>query len=547
MKKEASSSVSKNTAPHAKSTVPSAKDTVPSAGHTAAHAKGKAQRARHKVAAVAVLMLAVVMVALTACGGLGQGADKVLRVGTNAEFPPFEYIDNDGEVAGFDADLIEAVAQTQGYRVEWANMEFKSLIGALESGGIDVAIAGMTITEARLQSVDFTDPYYDATQALVLLEGSTYQTIEELNGKKVAVQEGTTGDLMVTPGGEGAILTDPSTQVFRFKKGVDAILTLLNRAVDAVVIDATPAAEFVRANQGKIFQVMVEGEPEQYGIAVRKSAAGENQLLAELNEGLAKIRQDGTYDRLYEQYLGSGETAVGRRTSENPFLDFLYQLEFIFITNNGAYLMLQGLGVTLVISFFAILLGTALGFPAATVRMAARVRGKRSLGAALAGIYIDIIRGTPTVVQLLIMYMVIFNSRVGTIAAILTFGINSGAYVSEIVRSGIQAVGKGQTEAGRSLGFTYNETMRYIVMPQAVKNILPALGNEFITLIKETSIVGYVAIMDLTKAGDFLISRTYNAFIPLITVAIVYYLLIKVLTTLLGLFERRLNKSDNRY
>lgn len=489
----------------------------------------------------AFALLLGVILTLASCSGGGEA--KVLRVGTNPEFPPFEYIDNDGQVAGFDADLIEAVAAKKGYTVSWANMEFKSLIGSLESGGIDVAIAGMTITETRKASVDFTEPYYDASQALVLPVGSPITTIDELNGKKIAVQEGTTGDLMVTPGGEGAILTDPATAVSRYKKGVDAILTLLNGAVDAVVIDATPAAEFVKANQGKIFASPVAGEPEQYGIAVGK---GNSALLADLNDGLNQIRLDGTYDKLYNQYFGTGETTVVRRTSTNPFMDFIYQLEFIFVTNNGAYLMLQGLGVTLLISFFAILLGTGLGFPTATVRMAARVKGKKTLGSVLADIYVDVIRGTPTVVQLLIMYMVIFNSRAGTIAAILTFGINSGAYVSEIVRSGIQAVDKGQTEAGRSLGFTYNETMRYIVMPQAVKNILPALGNEFITLIKETSIVGYVAIMDLTKAGDFLISRTYNAFIPLITVAIVYYLLIKVLTTLLGLFERRLNRSDNR-
>ncbi len=488
------------------------------------------------------LLAGVMLIGLfAACQAPGEA--KVLRVGTNAEFPPFEYIDNDGNVAGFDADLIEAIGEKKGYEIRWSNMEFKSLIGALESGGVDAVIAGMTITDTRKESVDFSDPYYDASQAMVVAVDSPLTDINELNGLRIAVQEGTTGDLMVTPGGEGSVLTDPATRVNRYKKGVDAILTLLNGAVDAVVIDQSPAEEFVKANSGQLQALPVEGEPERYGIAVAK---GNATLLLDLNEGLAEIQVDGTYDQLYAEHFETGDQESLRRISENPLLNFIYQLEFIFITNNGAALLLRGLGITLLISFFAILLGIALGFPAATSRMSARAREKKTLPSVLSAVYIDVIRGTPTVVQLLIMYMVIFNSRLGIVAAILTFGINSGAYVSEIVRSGIQAVNKGQSEAGRSLGFTYNETMRYIVMPQAVKNILPALGNEFITLIKETSIVGYVAIMDLTKAGDFLISRTYNAFLPLITVALVYYILIKVLTLLLNRFERGLNKSDNR-
>lgn len=499
---------------------------------------------RGKRRVIALLMLLGLLLPGLLAGCTGQGSEnKVLRVGTNPEFPPFEYIDNEGNVAGFDADLIEAIAENQGYTIAWSSMEFKSLIGALESGGVDVVIAGMTITEARRQSVDFTDAYYDASQMIIVQTGSPIRKIEELNGKQIAVQEGTTGDLMVTPGGEGSILTDSSTKTSRYKKGVDAILALLNGSVDAVVIDTSPAAEFLKANPGKLEAYQVEGAPEQYGIAVAK---GQTALLSSLNEGLRQIKEDGTYERLQAIHFSTGSIGLERKTSDNLLVNFWYQLEFIFVTNNGAVLMLRGLGVTLLISFFAVILGVALGFPAAVVRTAAKAKNKKTPGSLLAAAYIDVVRGTPTVVQLLIMFMVIFNSRYGTIAAILTFGINSGAYVAEIVRSGIQAVSRGQEEAGRSLGFSYNDTMKHIIMPQAVRNILPALGNEFIVLIKETSIVGYVAIMDLTKAGDFLISRTFNAFIPLITAAIIYYLLVKVLTLLLNSFERRLNKSDLR-
>ena len=182
---------------------------------------------RGKRRVIALLMLLGLLLPGLLAGCTGQGSEnKVLRVGTNPEFPPFEYIDNEGNVAGFDADLIEAIAENQGYTIAWSSMEFKSLIGALESGGVDVVIAGMTITEARRQSVDFTDAYYDASQMIIVQTGSPIRKIEELNGKQIAVQEGTTGDLMVTPGGEGSILTDSSTKTSRYKKGVDAILEI---------------------------------------------------------------------------------------------------------------------------------------------------------------------------------------------------------------------------------------------------------------------------------------------------------------------------------
>ena len=159
-------------------------------------------------------------------------------------------------------------------------------------------------------------------------------------------------------------------------------------------------------------------------------------------------------------------------------------------------------------------------------------RKKKTIWSRIAGVYIDILRGTPSMVQLLIMFMVIFRSRYAVVAAILAFGINSGAYVAENIRAGILAVDNGQMEGGRSLGFTYGETMRYIILPQAIK--------------KETSIVGYVAIVDLTKAGDFIVSRTYQAFLPLIAVAIIYYILVKLMTFGLAAIERRLRQSDNR-
>ncbi len=165
---------------------------------------------------------------------------------------------------------------------------------------------------------------------------------------------------------------------------------------------------------------------------------------------------------------------------------------------------------------------------------------------AICNIYLTVIRGTPTMVQLLIMYYVIFASSNlnKVVVAFLAFGINSGAYVAEIVRSGIMSIDRGQLEAGRSLGFSYASTMWYIIMPQAFKNVLPALANEFIVLLKETSICGYIGLMDLTRGGDIIRSRTYNAFMPLLAVALIYLILVMILSALVRQLERRLRNSE---
>ena len=216
-----------------------------------------------------------------------------------------------------------------------------------------------------------------------------------------------------------------------------------------------------------------------------------------------------------------------------------------FIEEERYKMIFKGLGTTLLITLFAVLLGILLGFLVATIRSTYSKTGKLFILDRICWVYITVIRGTPMIVQLLIMYYVIFasyNSKV--VVAILAFGINSGAYVAEIVRSGIMSIDAGQFEAGRSLGFSYASTMIYVIMPQAFKNILPALANEFIVLLKETSVCGYIGLMDLTRAGDIIRSRTYEAFLPLVAVAIIYLVMVAGLSYLVGLWERRLRASE---
>ena len=237
--------------------------------------------------------------------------------------------------------------------------------------------------------------------------------------------------------------------------------------------------------------------------------------------------------------------------------DLSAQFKLNFIDGDRWKWIFEGLWTTLQITAVALVIGVAIGIVVAAVR-SSYDKNKESMKArggfgyavlsffnSICKIYLTIIRGTPTVVQLLIFYFIIFSKwRDGLPVAMISFGINSGAYVAEIFRGGIMSVDEGQFEASRSLGFGYISTMRHIIVPQAFKAVLPALCNEFIVLIKETSIAGYVGIMDLTKAGDLIRGRTFSAFMPLIGVAIIYLLLVMLLTWLVGKLERRLRRNE---
>ena len=222
------------------------------------------------------------------------------------------------------------------------------------------------------------------------------------------------------------------------------------------------------------------------------------------------------------------------------------KLHSTFIEGDRWKYLTNGLKNTLIITFFAVLLGMALGFLIAIVRASHDKTGKMKILNFFAKIYLTVIRGTPVMVQLLIIYYVIFASvRIDKMfVGILAFGLNSAAYVAEIVRSGIMSIDNGQFEAGASLGLNYRKTMIYIIMPQAFKNVLPALGNECIVLLKETSVAGYIALEDLTKGGDIIRSVTYEAFLPLIAVALIYLVIVMFMTYLVSRLERRLAKSD---
>ncbi len=218
-----------------------------------------------------------------------------------------------------------------------------------------------------------------------------------------------------------------------------------------------------------------------------------------------------------------------------------------FVTDDRWRYLWDGLGTTLLVTLFAVLLGITLGFIVSIIRSTYDKTGKFKIANAICKLYLTVIRGTPVLVQLMIIYFVIFATAdvSKTFVAIIAFGVNSGAYVAEIFRSGIMSIDAGQFEAGRSLGFNYTQTMWHIVMPQAFKNVVPPLANEFIVLLKETSICGFIGLQDLTRGADIIKGRTFDAFMPLIAVALIYLAIVMLLSRGVTLLERRLRRSDH--
>lgn len=467
--------------------------------------------------------------------------------------------------------------------------------------------------------------------------------VDDLPGKRIGVQLGTTGDIYASDY-EG---DDAGTVIERYNKGADAVQALKQGKIDCVIIDEQPALAFVEQNLGlKILEE--EFALEDYAFMVAK---GNDELLARVNQALTELNDEGVLDNIKKNYVGtesevgiypyepadierpngtltlatnaefppyeyyeegkitgmdmdimqavcdklgmemkiedmafdsiisavstgkvdigaSGFTVTEERKKNVDFSDtyttskqviiiadeevqgeatgFTEKLYDNFIKDQRFMYLLRGLVNTLLITIFAVMIGIVLGFLIAIVRTNHDRNGGLTVLNAICKLYLTIVRGTPVMIQLLIIYYVIFSSvNTGkTIVAVIAFGLNSAAYVAEIVRSGIMAVDIGQFEAGRSLGLTYKQTMVSIVMPQAVKNILPALCNEFISLLKETSISGYIGLMDLTKGGDIIRSVTYEAFMPLVAVAVIYLIMVMGLSKAVNLLERRLRGNE---
>ena len=482
-----------------------------------------------------IFSLLSLLVMLFFCG-CGKESDKPkLIMATNAAFAPYEEV-VDGQIDGIDPAIVRIIAKRLGYELEILDMDFNAVIAAVQTGKADIAASGITVTEERKKQVSFTNSYVSSSQMVIVLNSSLINSPEALKNKRIGVQEGTTGDTYVTEH-----LQEPE----RYKHAPLAVQALLSGKIDAVVVDSEPAKVFISQNP-RLRQLDTPLTSEEYAFAINR---GNTELLGKFNEELMMMKTSGELDDIISYYRKKHEEKTqAEKDPEN--LTFMKRLtESIhvnFIKEHRYKYLLRGFAVTMEITVLAVLMGIVLGFAVAVIRSAADQTGKLALLNALCKIYLTVIRGTPVVVQLLIIYFVIFRSVNidKVLVAVIAFGINSGAYVAEIIRGGIMSIDRGQMEAGRSLGLSYNQTMLFVVLPQAFKNVLPALGNEFIVLLKETSVAGYIALQDLTKAGDVIRSQTYDAFLPLIAVALIYLAVVMLLTRLLAVLEKRLKKNE---
>ena len=479
-----------------------------------------------------------------ALGAVGAGP---LTMATEATFPPYEFLRGQ-EIAGIDVEICRAVAQRLGREFRAENMDFDSVIPAVISGKADLAAAGITITEDRRKNVDFSVPYVTTGIVVIYRKAEAYTGLGCLKGRKIGVQSGTTSETYVLE----TLKQEPE----RFKSTAEACAAMVAGRCAFVIADIDPAKNCVKGEDALAISDFLSSE--SYAVAVAK---GNDGLLKAVNETIAAVKADGRLDRWVADYTAEAdrlkETAAAEAPAEESSPSWLastwqsakddFYLCFLKPAGDGSLrgsYLVRGLGVTLEVALFAILLGLFIGFLVAVIRSSHDKFGYFPLLNAVAKVYLTIIRGTPMVVQLLITYYIILRSVDSKVLiAVLAFGINSGAYQAEILRAGIVSVDPGQMEAGRALGLSYWRTMLKIILPQAVRNVLPALGNEFIVLMKDTSIVGYIALIDLAKGGDIIRSQTYSVYLPYLTVAAIYLILVMTFTWLLGKLERHLRNT----
>ena len=462
---------------------------------------------------------------------LPSKAQQILKVGTEPSFPPFEMQAEDGQgFTGFDIDLFRAIGEESGLTIQFQGMPFDGLIPALQSNNIDAAISGMTITPERAQTVDFSRPYFQSGLAIAVRKDSQagIQSFDDLENKKIAVAIGTTGAKQAQ--------TIPGAEVFTFNDSALALKELSNGNVDAVVNDAPVTLYAIKV--GNLNNLEVVGElltEEYYGIALPQNSPN----LDKIDNALDKLLESGQYRQIYQKWFAG----------EPPKLPLVAPA----LEGEGAAFdwgktfsnLLWGALVTLMLTAFSVLFGTIGG----TLLATASISGIKPLEW-LCRIYIDFFRGTPLLVQIFMIYFGLPSLLQGLgldftferlPAAVTALSLNSAAYLAEIIRGGIQSVDNGQWEAAQSMGMGWTQTMRYVIFPQAFRRMLPPLGNEFITMIKDTSLVAIIGFEELFRQGQLMVATTYRAFEIYAAVALIYLLLTFVASRIFSWLEKRLD------
>ncbi|HEH8621706.1 TPA: ABC transporter permease subunit [Staphylococcus aureus] len=443
-----------------------------------------------------------------------------LRVGLSADYAPMEFehtVNGKTEYAGVDIDLAKKIAKDNNLKLKIVNMSFDSLLGALKTGKIDIIISGMTSTPERKKQVDFSDSYMMTKNIMLVKKDKVneYKDIKDFNNKKVGAQKGTEQEKIAQTEIENASITSLS-------RLPDVILALKSGKVEGAVVEKPVAEAYLKQNPKLgISNVKFNEEEKDTVIAVPKDSP---KLLSQINKTIKEVKDKGLIDK----YMTNAANAMNDDSG--------------FISKYGSF-FLKGIKITILISLIGVALGSILGAFVALMKLS-----KIKIISWIASIYIEILRGTPMLVQVFIVFFGI-TAALGLDISALVCGtialvINSSAYIAEIIRAGINAVDKGQMEAARSLGLNYRQTMKSVIMPQAIKNILPALGNEFVTLIKESSIVSTIGVGEIMFNAQVVQAISFDPFTPLLVAAALYFVLTFVLTRIMNMIEGRLNASD---
>jgi arginine/lysine/histidine/glutamine transport system substrate-binding/permease protein len=460
--------------------------------------------------------------------GLVAASQPVWKVGTDPSSPPFEFRNSlTGAISGFDVELIDAIGKESGHAIKRVPLPFHGLVPALQSRSVDLAISAITITPERAKAIDFSRPYFKAGQAIVVRENETSITsLDELKGRRIAVQIGTTGAELASRVAGAKVSSFDSTPI--------ALQELANCNADAVLSDLPVILYAI--DQAGLSRLRVSGEPltnEVYGIALPTKSP----LLGVVNQSLNSLIKSGRYAEIYRKWFGTDpptlpDQAPGLSRSPSP----LAGLDLGILCTN----LLKGAGITLMLTAFSFSFGLIGG-----VLLALLLQLQWPPARWICRIYIDFFRGTPMLVQLFLIYFglpALLQSLElpftidRLVAAVAALSLNVAAYLAETLRSGIESIDRGQWEAADALGFSPVERMRFVIAPQAIRRVLPPLANEFVTLIKDTSLAAVIGFEELFRQGQLMVATTYRAFEIYTAVALVYL----IMTTLAAFAFRRI-------
>lgn len=452
------------------------------------------------------------------------GEKGTIVLGTSPDYPPYENVDakHNGEIVGMDIDIAKFIAAQLGYKLEIAAMDFNGLVAALQTGRVDFVMSAMSVTEERKKNVDFSSTYYVARNTIVSRQNEPYASREELAGKVVGTQLGSIQDLYAQ--------TLEGIELKKLNRIPDLIQELKTGRIHAVIAEDAVAVEMTAANPDLIMSFLPPDSTENgYAIAFPKGSA----LVESFNSVLEEMKASGQIASIVDRWFASERT---------PQPNNILNLNLGILKGYIPY-MLKGVYVTLLFT----LVSAAFGFIWGTILSLFKISGIKPLEW-FATVYTSVLRGTPLLLQLFLIYYAtpqLFQYDISPLmAAGLAFGLNSAAYLSETIRGGIMAVDKGQREAAMSLGLPYWTMMISIILPQAVRTILPALVNECVALLKESSLVSVIGVQDIMRRANVVQATEFRALEALLFAGLIYYVLVLVLTSFAHLLERRLRRSD---